>query len=269
MDYYKTLGVSKNASQDEIKKAYRNLAKTHHPDRGGDEKQFQKINEAYDILKDPSKRSEYDNPQPQQQSFRYDTQNMNDMFNQFFRQQTRRVQRNQDIGLNVRLNLKDVMFGKDVIGRYNLLNGQEEIATIRIPAGIEDGTVMRYAGLGDNSLPHLQRGNLQVKITVLQDKKYRRDRSHIYMKHAINVLDLITGTDIDIENIDGKLIKLKIPPGTNPGITMSIPGYGFPNRSTGRNGNLYVEIKGVTPKVTSYELLEKVKLLNDEFNTST
>ena len=62
MDYYKTLGVSKTASQDEIKRAYRSLAKIHHPDRGGNEKQFQQINEAYDTLKDPQKRQDYDNP---------------------------------------------------------------------------------------------------------------------------------------------------------------------------------------------------------------
>ena len=65
MDYYDTLGVSRNASQDELKKAYKKASMQHHPDRGGDESKFKEINEAYSTLKDPQKRQEYDNPQPQ------------------------------------------------------------------------------------------------------------------------------------------------------------------------------------------------------------
>ena len=83
MDYYKRLGVNKSASPEELKRAYKKLAMQHHPDRGGDQKTFQEINEAYDTLKDPAKRQQYDNPQPRA-DFNMNSQNMNDIFSQFF-----------------------------------------------------------------------------------------------------------------------------------------------------------------------------------------
>jgi len=266
MDYYKTLGVSKNASQDDIKKAYRNLAKTHHPDRGGNEKHFQKINEAYDTLKDPAKRQQYDNPQPRA-DFNMNSQNMNDIFSQFFKQGGQR--RNQDVTINVRIQLRDVLTGKDVIGKYKLRNGREEVATIRIPPGIENGLIMRYQGLGDDSIPNAPRGNLNVRIIVENNSHFERDRSHIRTKCSINVLELILGTEVIIAGLAGNSINVKIPKGTNPGTILSISGHGLPDMNTGRMGNLYLEIKGITPKIDDWEMLEKVKQLNDGTSTST
>ena len=84
MNYYSVLGIPKTATDQDIKAAYRKLAKEHHPDRtGGDDTRFKQINEAYDTLKDPDKRSLYDNPQPQN-NFRYNSQNVNDIFSSFF-----------------------------------------------------------------------------------------------------------------------------------------------------------------------------------------
>jgi len=269
MDYYKTLGVSKSASQDDIKKAYRNLAKTHHPDRGGNEKLFQQINEAYDTLKDPAKRQQYDNPQPRS-DFNMNSQNMNDIFSTFFgggmRQQMRK---NSDITINVRVQLRDVMTGKDIVGKYRLRNGREEVANIRIPEGVEDNLIMQYRGLGDDSIPNLPRGNLNVKVTVEKHRDFVRDRSHIRTKCAINVLELILGTEVIIQNVLGDNVKVKIPKGTNPGTILSIAGHGLPDMNTGRVGNMYLEIKGVTPKIDNYEIIDKVKEINDGINTST
>lgn len=85
MDYYNRLGVNKSASPDEIKRAYKKLAMRHHPDRGGNQKTFQEINEAYDTLKDPNKKAAYDNPQPQ---MNINSGNMNDIFSSFFWRRT-------------------------------------------------------------------------------------------------------------------------------------------------------------------------------------
>lgn len=269
MNYYSRLGVDKKASPEELKKAYKKLAMQHHPDRGGDQKTFQEINEAYDTLKDPEKRKQYDNPQPQA-DFNMNSQNMNDIFNSFFgggmRQQMRR---NPDVTINVRLNLRDVMIGKDVVGKYRLRSGREEVANIKIPAGVEDNLVMRYRGLGDDSISGVQRGNLNVKITVEKHPKFVRDRSHLRTKCSINVLELILGTEIIIHNLLGEQVKVKIPAGTNPGTIMSIAGHGLPDINTGRVGNLYLEIKGITPKITDWDLLDKIKEISNGIGTST
>ena len=266
MDYYKTLGVNKSASPEEIKKAYKKLAMQHHPDRGGDQRTFQEINEAYDTLKDPAKRQDYDNPQPQN-DFRYNSQNMNDIFSSFFRQSPMR--KNADVTINVRINLRDVVTGKDIVGKYRLRNGREEVANIRIPQGVEDNLVMQYRGLGDDSIPNIPRGNLNVKVTIEKHKDFVRDRSHIRTKCSINVLELILGTEIIIPNLLGDNVKVKIPKGTNPGTILSIAGHGLPDMNTGRVGNLYLEIKGITPKIEDWETIEKVKEINDGINTST
>jgi len=263
MDYYKTLGVNKNASQDELKKAYRRLAMQNHPDRtGGDDTKFKQINEAYDTLKDPAKRQEYDNPRPKQQQYQYNTNNMNDMFNSFFGNR-RRMVRNKDIALNIKIELRDVLTGKDVVGRYTLASGQEEIATIRVPPGIDSNVTIRYHGLGDNAIAGIPRGDLLVKVIVKNNNTWERDRLHLRTKCVINVLELILGTEVVINKLEGGPLYVKIPPGTNPGTILSLPGYGLPDINTGKRGNMYLEIKGVTPKIEDKEILEKVKKLHD------
>ena len=161
MNYYSVLGVPKNASDKDIKTAFRRLAKEHHPDRtGGDDTRFKQINEAYDTLKDPDKRSMYDNPQ-RQNSYNFNSQNVNDIFSSFFGNMQQRQRRNANIGLSVKVSLEDIAAGKNVVGRYALNSGKEEIATIRVPKGIESGTTMRFQGLGDDSISQAPRGDLQ------------------------------------------------------------------------------------------------------------
>lgn len=267
MDYYNTLGVGKSASPEEIKKAYRQKVKEHHPDKGGDAEYFKRINEAYDTLKDPVKKQEYDNPQPQYQ-YQYNSQNMNDIFNSFFGQRPQAMRKNASMSLTVKISLEDVLTGKDVIGRYRLYSGREEIATIRIPPGIESGTVMRYSGLGDDSIKQAPRGDLHVKILVLSHNRFVRDRLHLRTKCAINVFDLVLGTEVIIEKLGGGPLNVKIPSGTNPGTILSIPRYGLPEPNTGRTGNLYLEITGKTPKIDNIDHLKKVKQLYDEISKS-
>jgi len=264
MNYYNTLGVAKSASPDELKRAYKKLAMKHHPDHGGDQKTFQQINEAYETLKDPAKRKQYDNPQPQ---MNFNTGNMNDIFGQFFRQP--RQVKNNNILLNVRVKLKEVMTGKDVIGKYRLGTGREEVATIKIPAGVENNSVIQYRGLGDDSIQHLQRGDLHVKVTVENDPVFVRDRSHIRTKCAINVLELILGTEVIVTDLLGRNVNVKIPKGTNPGTILSISGHGLPDMNTARTGNMYLEVKGITPDIHDFEMLKEVRKLNDGTSIST
>jgi len=267
MDYYSRLGVNKQASPEELKRAYKKLAMQHHPDRGGDQTTFQQINEAYETLKDPAKRQQYDNPQPE---INMNSQNMNDIFNQFFGGGRRQpMRKNADMTINVRISLRDAMTGKDVVGKYKLRTGREEVANIKIPPGVEDNLIMQYRGLGDDIIKGVPRGNLNVKITVEKHAHFVRDRSHLRTKCAINVLELILGTEVFVTNLLGESIKVKVPKGTNPGTILSIAGHGLPDMNTGRPGNMYLELKGITPKIDDWDMLDKIREINDGTSIST
>lgn len=267
MDYYSILGVNKNATQEEIKKAYKKMVMEHHPDRGGDNDHFAKINQAYETLKDPTKRAEYDNPQPQ---FNFRSGNVNDfhdIFSQFFGQHTI-VRKNKDIRLSVTVTLEDVAVGKDILGSYTLPSGRTETSNFKIPAGVEHGEVIRFKGLGDDSYQNLDRGDLLVQVRILNHKTYQRDGTHIYMKEKINVFDLLTGTTIIIQDLTGASISVNISKGTQPDTILSVTGYGLPDRKTGKRGNLYIKVGCYLPDLNN-EVLDKIKEIKNEISNST
>lgn len=273
MDYYSVLGIPRNATSDEIKKAYRKLAMRFHPDRtGGDDTKFKQINEAYDVLKDPAKKQEYDNPQP-----RFDTNSMNqgnpfgagfeDMFSQMFNQQMRRPRRpmNRDISIDTHISLRDVYSGKSVVVSYQA-GARQEVVTIDIPRGAKDGDQIRYEGLGDDADRRFPRGALLVRIKISKDPDFDRDGNDLFTIKYVSTIDLILGTNLIITTPNGKSVKLNIPKGSNPGVTFSINGYGLPDLHSSKVGNLYVKVQGVTPKITDQETLNKLTEVRNATN---
>ena len=277
MDYYSILGVSRTASEQDIRKAYKKQSMQHHPDRGGDEEQFKRVNEAYSTLKDPQKRAEYDNPQPQ---YRYNSQNFRqgnpfagspfeDIFNHGFGQgfHTRQRQpRNRDVRLRYVIELADCFTGRGISVQYSLPSGRQEMVDIRIPPGVRDGDTVKIQGFGDDSVPNASRGDLLLQINVRTPTNWEMDNFDLIHLLKVNVLDLITGTDVIINTPEGRAVNLKIPKGTQAGTTFSIHGYGILNSQTGRSGTIFVKIKGVTPSVNDDILIHQINALKEKIN---
>ena len=281
MDFYKTLGINRNASTEEIKKAYKKQAMKHHPDKGGDSAQFQKINEAYDTLKNPEKKSHYDrfgtNPGMNQggsrsYEFRSDDfpGDIGDIFNQFFggggspfrRQQYRR---NRDIVIEAQIELEDVLTGKELIASYRLTNGREQSVNLQLPKGVENNSTIKFPSLGDDYQSNLPRGDLLVRVKIRPHSKYQRDGANLHSIERVNVFDLMIGTKKNIRTLEGRNLAISIPKGTQPGTVLSISEQGLPTRGGGR-GNIYLNIQADIPKVSNEELAEKIKRIRDEIN---
>ena len=273
MDYYSILGIPRTASPEEIKKAYRKLAMANHPDRtGGDDTKFKQISEAYEILSNSDKRDAYDNPQPnfnQQNQHRHGQHNpfggtpFDHIFGQGFAQQ-RRTPRNRDINLQAKIDLADVITGKNLIIQYQLSNGKLETVTVDVPPGAKHADTIQYEGLGDVGNPHYPRGNLLVRIIVGKKKNWERDQDNLIVKETVNVFDFVLGCAIIITTLENKKLELKIPKGTKIGTTFSIPGHGMPNIRTGKRGNLYVNIDAFVPNITDNTILSKLQDIKKE-----
>lgn len=275
MDYYSTLGINRNASQDEIKKAYRKMAMEHHPDRGGDEKKFKQISEAYEILSDPQKKQMVDmgvDPKNQHRGggfnqgpfeFHFGANNFEDIFSNFgFGGFRNHVQRNKTISLMVDLTLEDVLKGKDLDAEVIIPNGKKKIISINIPSGIDEGQQIRYQGMGDNSIPNIPAGDLIVNIRIIPHKTFRREGDNIIVEKIISAWDAMLGTKIDIDTLDHKKLEISVPAGSQPDTVLSCRGEGLPNMRNRQRGHLLIKIKVKIPRIVENEhvsLIEKFK----------
>lgn len=263
MDYYQTLGVSRNASEQEIKSAYRKLAMKYHPDKGGDAAKFQEINEAYATLGDAQKRAAYDNPSPQfnGNSFQFDFgDSFPPGFENIFRPGgpfegvfgfQRRPPTNQSIQLSTSISLLDAFNGQELTANVTLPSGREQTVTIRIPRGIHEGTTLRLAGMGDDSLPGVPRGDILLTVHVQSHPSFYRQGDDLIKEVDINCIDAMLGKPITIEGIDGKVLQTEIPAGIQPDAIVSLAGQGMPNFNTpDRRGRLLLKLKVKIPQLS-------------------
>ena len=278
MDYYDILGVGRNASSKEIKTAFRKKAAEHHPDKGGDDSKFKQVNEAYQTLSDPRKRSTYDQfgtSDPQQAGFRQQGQQFHfnmggagfeEVFSSFFGDGFGRRQpmRNQDITIAADIDLEDIVNGKEFIATFRLSSGKEQTVNITLPPGVRPGDKIRYGGMGSDQIPNRPRGDLYVLVRVKNHHRFKLDGINLYIDQNINVFDLVLGTNILIQTIHNRSIKLTVPPGTNSGTTFSVHGQGLPDRRSGQTGNLFVTVKAITPKIVDENILNKIRKIKNE-----
>jgi DnaJ-class molecular chaperone len=275
MDYYSTLGVSRTASQDEIKAAYRKMAMKHHPDRGGDESTFKKISEAYDVLSDPHKKEIFDlggdpknqNAGPYGNSFNQGPfefnfgggPGMEDLFSQFGFAR-RPMRRNRSLNINIDITLEDVLNGKDLSAEITIPGtGKRKMVNIAIPAGIEAGQQIRYEGMGDDSMKDIRAGDLIVNVNILRHQEFRREGSSLVIEKTISAWDAMLGTKIDIRTLDKKVLTINVPSGTQPSTVLSCKGEGLPVMRTRARGNLLIHINVDIPKNLTQDQKQKIE----------
>lgn len=250
MDYYKILGLSRGASDEEIKKAYRTLAMKHHPDRGGSEEQFKDIATAYEVLSDPVKKQRVDmgqDPNAQQSNGFSGGFNPFDFFQGNFGG-FHNVQRNSSLSIHVEVSLEEVYSGKSFDAELAYPSGKKKTIKLEVPSGVQHGQQIRYQGLGDDSIPGVPPGDLIVNVAVRPHRVFRREGDSLVIEKQISVWDAILGTKIDIHTLDGKVLNLTIPSGIQPETVLSCNGEGLPCMQTKRRGNLLIKMKIKIPK---------------------
>ncbi len=290
VDYYKLLGIDKNATPKEIKNAYRKLARKYHPDLNPNDKDakknFQQINEANEVLSDPAKRKKYDKygndwlhaeqfekeKYSQKQSSQSDGERYSGMksegdFSDFFESmfggasgagRSRQVRyRGEDFNAELQLDLLDAY---KTHKQTLTVNGNK--IRINIPAGIENGQTIKikeHGGKGANGGPN---GDLFITFSIVSHERIKRFGNDLFATASIDLYTAVLGGEITIDTLNGK-VKLKVKPETQNGSKIKLKGKGFPvYRNEGQFGDLYITFDVKIPT----NLTEKQKVLFTELS---
>lgn len=260
-DYYKIMGLEKNASQEDIKRTYRKLARKYHPDVSKEpnaENKFKELGEAYEVLKDPEKRRKYDEfgqywkeperaPGAQQQQYQYANQEgaadfeefINSIFKQRHQQERHMHERGQDVHATLSISLEDSFSGAEkilqlqvpVVDRQGYATYQTRAIKVKIPKGIEDKQQIRLKGQGDKGHGH-HAGDLYIEITIAPHPWFQLSNKDVYLELPISPWEATLGATVTVPTLAGP-VKLKIPKLSQSGKQMRLKGRGLPGKTHG------------------------------------
>lgn len=262
-DHYQTLGISRSATDDEIKKAYRKLAMKHHPDRGGNVAEFQLIEEAYRVLSNPDQRRQYDNAGVKinvngreftggTHSFDFDT--IFDMFGTRMGARQHQTQKNQRV--TIWIPLADAVQGGKRLVSINSPGGTSTLE-LAIPIGVEDNENVRYPGLAPGN------NDLIVNFRVHGHPNWQRNGQDLFTERGLDFWQLILGTEIQIQDLSNRTFNLTVPPRTRPGTMLRARGKGV-SRNGHNSGDLFVKIQAVMPDRIPDEIVEILRKNSDQ-----
>lgn len=265
IDYYKTLGIPKTASEKDIKSAYRKLARKYHPDLNPDNKEaeakFKEINEANAVLSDPENRKKYDKygedwkhgeefekaqqhrrqrPDPRAGQQGFSGQDYSDFFESMFggggassRQGRSPIYKGQDYHAELNLDLRDVY-----TTQKQVLTVNDNKIRLTIPAGVENGQLIKIKGNGGPGINGGPNGDLYIKFNISNHSEFKRDGNDLYKDVDLDLYISILGGEIIVDTFDGK-VKLNIKPETQNGTKVKLKGKGFPvYKKEGQFGDL-------------------------------
>ena len=274
-DYYEVLGVPRTATADEIKRAYRQLARKYHPDlkpaseRAGAAELFKEINEANEVLSDPDKRAKYDALGPNWKSGMdftppsgaatnganvsaswEDIGDVSDFFASLFgrsagrsgRGQTRIVFPGSDVEAELSVTLEELLRG----GRRRLQLPGGRTLEVEIPRGVRDGTVLRLAGQGERGSEGAPPGDLFLHVRLVPHARFRVVGDDLETDLSLWPWQAVLGAEVRVETLDGP-VTLTIPPGTQNGRRLRLRGRGLP-RGDGQRGDLYAVVRITIPE---------------------
>jgi DnaJ-class molecular chaperone len=290
-DYYEVLNVPKNASDEDVKKAYRKLARQYHPDRNpGDksaEARFKEVQEAYDVLSDKEKRAQYDRfgfagpgagpgggpgggfrwstggGGPGFEAGSFDAEDLSDILRQFgmggmggFGAETPRGRgRTRHPPPQEAEAEATIPFLTAALGGTVGLSIDGKQVDVKVPAGVEEGKKLRLAGQGPGG------GDLYLRLKVEQHPYFRREGKDVVVEVPIGVAEAVLGAKVDVPTLEGGRLTVKVPPGTSSGARLRLRGKGI------AGGDQYIEIKVVVPKADdarTRELMEEFARLHPQ-----
>ena len=272
-DYYQVLGVSRTATEQEIKQAYRKLARQYHPDVNPGNKEieakFKAINEAYEVLSDSEKRAKYDRFGSDWQRYEqagFDPNGMGgmggsdfgDIFETLFGARGGTRTRSTGPGFNARMDGQDVeqtievtleeaFNGTQRSIQFSNPNGSPRTINVKIPAGVDTGRRIRVPGEGAPGLNGGTRGDLYLVVKVSDHPKFKREGDHLRTKAEVSLFTLLLGGEVRVSMLSGKTITLNIPAGTQNGRIFRLSGQGMPQMRSEVRGDLYVTLEAVLP----------------------
>jgi len=291
-DYYEILGVAKNASENEIKKAYRKLALKYHPDRNkGDsqaEEKFKQISEAYAVLSDKDKKQQYDTFGSSGFHQRYSNEDIfrgtdfNSVFSEFglggfeqifssmfgggnqggnpFGRGPQRNMSGQDVASSIQIGFEEAYHGSERELSLSLPSGKQHQLKVKVPAGIKDGGKLRIAGKGEDSPYGGSSGDLLVTVNIAAHPQYIRKDNDIEVPLYLKISEAILGTSCDVQTPEGSK-RVKVPAGVKSGTKIRLKNLGFPVVGRKQRGHLYAVIELSIPSNLSDSQLEAIRSL--------